>query len=283
MTPDNADILISGTVHVKEATNGDGTRRHVPKLEPMGQHLVCFAGGMLAVGGQLTRNQAHLEAARQLVDGCIWAYRHMPLGIMPESFSMVPCEPTSPSSPYYHSSSSSSSSSSSLTSRKSEKKEKEEGECTWDELAWKKAVLEQAGEDEQLDTADTAERRADRLIAARRLPRGYAAVPDARYMLRPEAVESVFVLYRATGRRDLPEAAWAMFEAVERQTRTDLASAALDDVTAAGGGRKSDSMESFWLGETLKYFYLVFSEPDLVSLDEWVFNTEAHPFRRLLP
>ncbi|EMR65541.1 putative glycoside hydrolase family 47 protein [Eutypa lata UCREL1] len=88
MTPDNADILISGTVHVKEATNGDGTRRHVPKLEPMGQHLVCFAGGMLAVGGQLTRNQAHLEAARQLVDGCIWAYRHMPLGIMPESFSM---------------------------------------------------------------------------------------------------------------------------------------------------------------------------------------------------
>jgi len=40
-------------------------------------------------------------------------------------------------------------------------------------------------------------------------------------------------------------------------------------------------MESFWLGETLKYFYLIFAEPDLVSLDEWVFNTEAHPFKRL--
>ena len=32
--------------------------------------------------------------------------------------------------------------------------------------------------------------------------------------------------------------------------------------------------------ETLKYFYLVFSEPDVIDLDEWVFNTEAHPFRR---
>jgi mannosyl-oligosaccharide alpha-1,2-mannosidase len=34
------------------------------------------------------------------------------------------------------------------------------------------------------------------------------------------------------------------------------------------------------LGETLKYFYLVFEDPSVISLDEWVFNTEAHPFRR---
>ena len=38
--------------------------------------------------------------------------------------------------------------------------------------------------------------------------------------------------------------------------------------------------QSFWLAETLKYFYLVFSPPDLISLDEFVLNTEAHPFRR---
>jgi mannosyl-oligosaccharide alpha-1,2-mannosidase len=37
-------------------------------------------------------------------------------------------------------------------------------------------------------------------------------------------------------------------------------------------------MESFWMAETLKYFYLIFSEPDTISLDDWVFNTEAHPF-----
>jgi len=38
-------------------------------------------------------------------------------------------------------------------------------------------------------------------------------------------------------------------------------------------------MESFWMAETLKYFYLIFSEPELVSLDDFVFNTEAHPLR----
>jgi mannosyl-oligosaccharide alpha-1,2-mannosidase len=26
--------------------------------------------------------------------------------------------------------------------------------------------------------------------------------------------------------------------------------------------------------------YLIFSPPDLISLDDWVLNTEAHPFRR---
>ncbi len=41
--------------------------------------------------------------------------------------------------------------------------------------------------------------------------------------------------------------------------------------------------KSFWLSETLKYFYLIFSPPDLISLDEYVFNTEAHPLKRPVP
>jgi hypothetical protein len=38
-------------------------------------------------------------------------------------------------------------------------------------------------------------------------------------------------------------------------------------------------MESFWVAETLKYLYLLFEDdPSVISFDEWVFNTEAHPF-----
>ncbi|KAH8127665.1 glycoside hydrolase [Trichoderma asperelloides] len=37
--------------------------------------------------------------------------------------------------------------------------------------------------------------------------------------------------------------------------------------------------QSFWLAETLKYFYLVFATPDIISLDDYVLNTEAHPFK----
>jgi hypothetical protein len=40
----------------------------------------------------------------------------------------------------------------------------------------------------------------------------------------------------------------------------------------------ADKMESFWLAETLKYFYLLFvDDPDVIPLDKYVFNTEAHP------
>jgi mannosyl-oligosaccharide alpha-1,2-mannosidase len=60
---------------------------------------------------------------------------------------------------------------------------------------------------------------------------------------------------------------------------TDIAYAGLDDYTLPNPP-KADRMESFWLAETLKYFYLVFSGPDVVSLDEFVLNTEAHPLRR---
>jgi mannosyl-oligosaccharide alpha-1,2-mannosidase len=39
--------------------------------------------------------------------------------------------------------------------------------------------------------------------------------------------------------------------------------------------------QSFWLAETLKYFYLIFSPPELISLDDYVLSTEAHPFKRI--
>ncbi len=39
-----------------------------------------------------------------------------------------------------------------------------------------------------------------------------------------------------------------------------------------------DKMESFFLGETLKYLFLLFSDDSSVlSLDSWIINTEAHP------
>ena len=86
-------------------------------------------------------------------------------------------------------------------------------------------------------------------------------------------------MYRVTGDEHYRETAWRLFQAINRFTRTQHGNAALDDVTSSPP-TKSDSMESFWTGETLKYLYLIFSEPDVVNLDEFTFNTEAHPFRR---
>lgn len=41
--------------------------------------------------------------------------------------------------------------------------------------------------------------------------------------------------------------------------------------------KHDDIMESFFLAETLKYLYLIFSPDDVLPLDKYVFNTEAHP------
>ncbi|HEY9504279.1 MAG TPA: glycoside hydrolase family 47 protein, partial [Pyrinomonadaceae bacterium] len=43
---------------------------------------------------------------------------------------------------------------------------------------------------------------------------------------------------------------------------------------------KSDSMQSFLLAETFKYFYLLFAPPEKMDFKNVIFNTEAHPIRR---
>jgi mannosyl-oligosaccharide alpha-1,2-mannosidase len=110
------------------------------------------------------------------------------------------------------------------------------------------------------------------------LPKGFTTAKDPRYILRPEAIESVFILWRVTGDPWWREMAWQMFEAVARATETQYANAAVLDVTVLDS-KKEDYMESFWMAETLKYFYLCFADTDLISLDDFVLNTEAHPFR----
>ncbi|KAJ5363150.1 Glycoside hydrolase family 47 [Penicillium brevicompactum] len=111
------------------------------------------------------------------------------------------------------------------------------------------------------------------------LPAGMISIPQPNYYLRPEAIESVFIMYRLTGDETWRRKGWQMFEAIARYTRTELAHAAINDVTAQKPSHK-DTMESFWLSETLKYFYLLFSDPSVVDLDKYVLNTEAHPFLR---
>ena len=44
---------------------------------------------------------------------------------------------------------------------------------------------------------------------------------------------------------------------------------------------KTNSMQSFFFAETLKYAYLLFAEDSAFDFKEAVFNTEAHPFKIL--
>ncbi|KAJ3516941.1 hypothetical protein NLJ89_g815 [Agrocybe chaxingu] len=94
------------------------------------------------------------------------------------------------------------------------------------------------------------------------------------YLLRPETVESLYLLWRITGDSKWRERGWAIFEAIEKTTRTASGYASLYSVETGG---PDDSMPSYFLAETLKYLYLMCLDDDPISLDKWVFNTEAHP------
>jgi mannosyl-oligosaccharide alpha-1,2-mannosidase len=104
-----------------------------------------------------------------------------------------------------------------------------------------------------------------------RMP-GVTKIDDTRYILRPEAIESIFIMYRITGDTTYQDRAWKMFEDIIKHTKTNIAHAAVIDCTVKDPPLM-DSMESFWLAETLKYFYLIFADEELVNLDHWVLNT----------
>ena len=103
-------------------------------------------------------------------------------------------------------------------------------------------------------------------------------VVDPRYLLRPEIAESAFYLYRLTKDARYLEMGRTFFEDLVRRCRTDTGYTVIEDVVS---GRKGDLMPSYFLAETLKYLYLLFAPEETLDLDRVVFNTEAHPLRRV--
>ncbi|KAJ4962716.1 hypothetical protein NE237_022655 [Protea cynaroides] len=95
-------------------------------------------------------------------------------------------------------------------------------------------------------------------------------------ILRPETVESLFYMWRLTGNKTYQEWGWNIFQAFEKNSRIESGYVGLKDVNT---GVKDNMMQSFFLAETLKYLYLLFSPDSIISFDEWVFNTEAHPLK----
>ena len=78
-------------------------------------------------------------------------------------------------------------------------------------------------------------------------------------------------MYRTTGDEEWRKKGWRMFTSIQKAALAEYGYSAVHDVTKTSSKENlDDSMESFWMAETLKYFYLLFSDPSLVSLDDYV-------------
>eukprot|EP01096_Ripella_sp_DP13-Kostka_P004994 TRINITY_DN1758_c0_g2_i1.p1 TRINITY_DN1758_c0_g2~~TRINITY_DN1758_c0_g2_i1.p1 ORF type:complete len:759 (+),score=251.84 TRINITY_DN1758_c0_g2_i1:128-2404(+) len=96
------------------------------------------------------------------------------------------------------------------------------------------------------------------------------------YILRPETVESLFVMWRLTHDQKYRDWGWLIFQAIEEYCRTPNGYSSVNNVDELPV-KHDDVQHSFFMAETLKYLYLLFSPDDLIPLSDYVFNTEAHP------
>src|SRR6185436_3261460 len=102
-------------------------------------------------------------------------------------------------------------------------------------------------------------------------------IVHAGYPLRPEIMESAYMLYTATKDPRYLDMGKTFFDALVRHCRAGGGYTTMKNVVTKEQG---DLMPSYFLAETLKYLYLLYAPPGKLDVNDVVFNTEAHPFRR---
>uniref|UniRef100_A0A672HJD5 alpha-1,2-Mannosidase n=1 Tax=Salarias fasciatus TaxID=181472 RepID=A0A672HJD5_SALFA len=96
------------------------------------------------------------------------------------------------------------------------------------------------------------------------------------YILRPEVIETYWYMWRFTHDPKYRQWGWEAAQAIDKYCRVSGGFSGVKDVYSSNP-TYDDVQQSFFLAETLKYLYLLFSSDDLMPLESWVFNTEAHP------
>ncbi|XP_070781835.1 mannosyl-oligosaccharide 1,2-alpha-mannosidase IA [Enoplosus armatus] len=96
------------------------------------------------------------------------------------------------------------------------------------------------------------------------------------FILRPEVIETYMYMWRFTHDPKYREWGWEAVQALEQHCKVEGGYSGVRDVYASTPNH-DDVQQSFYLAETLKYLYLLFSDDDHLPFDHWVFNTEAHP------
>ncbi|KAI7957104.1 hypothetical protein MJO28_004199 [Puccinia striiformis f. sp. tritici] len=106
-------------------------------------------------------------------------------------------------------------------------------------------------------------------------------ISNPSHLNRPNTIESIFYMWRLTGNREWQERGWKLFTKWAEASITDFGFADIEDVTEDinDDNNKFDGYTGTLPTESIKYFFLLFSDPQTVSLDEYVFNMASHPFK----
>ncbi|XP_014246156.1 ER degradation-enhancing alpha-mannosidase-like protein 1 [Cimex lectularius] len=97
------------------------------------------------------------------------------------------------------------------------------------------------------------------------------------YPLRPELIESTYMLYQATKNPFYLHVGKDILQSLNKYTRTKCGFATVHSVNDMS---LEDRMESFFLSETTKYLILLFDKENIINkyLGKYIFSTEGHIF-----
>ncbi|EDW84347.1 uncharacterized protein Dwil_GK18972 [Drosophila willistoni] len=96
------------------------------------------------------------------------------------------------------------------------------------------------------------------------------------YTLRPEVIESYLIFWRLTHQQKYRDWGWEIVEALEKYCRTPNGYSGLQNVFN-DKPQHDDVQRSVFLGQTLKYLYLLFSDDFVLAIGDWIFNSAGHP------
>lgn len=95
--------------------------------------------------------------------------------------------------------------------------------------------------------------------------------------LNPEIIESAYYLHQITGLDQYITMINEYWKDMNVCCSNDVAFHAVEDVRTM---EPKDYLATYFYAETLKYFYLAATDPSEFNFTDYVFNTEAHPFKR---
>lgn len=168
------------------------------------------------MGSKLLNRPEDMSVAKGLLNTCVHMYQSTATHLSPEVWSFDEVVDYNP-----------------LTYGKSE-------DDIWDSNSWTNWLHVQRP-DVKIDTWEGS------LNEPIELPKDSIRHFDVKYLLRPETVESLFMLFRITGDSVYREYGWEIYEAIEKHCKTPTAYASLKDTSSrrpASSLNQIDSMET---------------------------------------
>jgi len=95
--------------------------------------------------------------------------------------------------------------------------------------------------------------------------------------LNPEIIESAYYLHQITGKEKYLKMVQKYWADIKKCCRNEVAFHAVEDVRSM---KAKDYLATYFYAETLKYFYLTAVDKKDFNFNDYIFNTEAHPFKR---